>query len=118
MGVLNFEHRLRLTTCVKELLALPRMSHMDRESVGEKEAGGETLACTLRRASGCLHQLAVHEQALLVAVQAERLKVSREEDDPDLEDSVISVTSCPERLSQAACFTGGVFDSPSAYILT
>ena len=35
VSVLNFEHRLRLTACVKELLALPCMSRVGRRSERE-----------------------------------------------------------------------------------
>ena len=116
ISVLNFEHRLRLTAFVKELFSLPCMSPAGRRSESHGEVGSGTLPLVLRRAAGFLHELDRADQALLMTLQAERLTVSRKEEDPDVEDSAVSTRIAAEQSCELARFTGGVFESPSAYI--
>jgi hypothetical protein len=124
--VLNFGHRLRLTKFVKDLLDLPCMSHMRPRSVGEQESGGETLHLgeqgrgsetldpVLREAGDGLHELDGRDRARLLALQAERLKVSRREDETDMEECIVPM--CAGRLPEEARFKGEMFETPSAYI--
>ena len=53
---------------------------------------------------------------MLMTLQAERLKVSRKEEDPDVEDNAMSGRIGAVQSCEPARFTGGVFESPSAYI--
>eukprot|EP00974_Lingulodinium_polyedra_P129733 11211150-Lingulodinium_polyedra.AAC.1 len=113
--VLDFQHRLRLTPFAKNLLALPCM-HL-------KNVPASATACPAREATGlaaeylALRQAPQHEQFRLAALQGERLRVSRDEANPDVDASDDDAACGEAKPPQPAAFAEGVYATPSAYIV-
>ena len=89
------------------------------ESEGTIEAAADNpkaLCASLGHASRVFQQGSMEELFRLSNLQSERLKVSREEDDPDLDDSAALVATPPSHTPCSASFIADVWATPSRYI--